>query len=58
MGARVIYTAKNGQRLHGEVVGPDQRYFPSPREVFVSLPTTGFTLLIPITKLTLAGDAP
>lgn len=35
----------------GEVVGPDQTYFPSPAEVFVAFPQTGFTLLLPVGEL-------
>ncbi len=54
--AYVIYTASDGRRLRGQVVGPDQDYFPSPESVFVSLPGTGFTKLIYVTDLELVED--
>lgn len=54
IGTRVIYTTRNGRRLLGEIVGPDQDFFPSPDEVFVSFPVTGFTLLLPVTELEIA----
>lgn len=53
-GTWVIYKTRDGRRVPGQVVGPDQDYFPAPDEVFVSLPSTGFTLLLPVTALELA----
>ncbi|MGH3798883.1 MAG: hypothetical protein ACRDTD_01900 [Pseudonocardiaceae bacterium] len=53
-GTSVIYKARDGRLVRGQVVGPDQDYFPSPAEVFVSFPSTGFTLLLPVTALELA----
>lgn len=53
-GTWVIYKAPGGRRVRGQVVGPDQDYFPSPLSVFVSFPSTGFTLLLPVTALELA----
>ncbi|MGH4016517.1 MAG: hypothetical protein ACRDSL_21815 [Pseudonocardiaceae bacterium] len=50
-GTRVVYTTRDGRKVRGQVVGPDQDYFPSPVEVFVSFPHTGFTLLVPVTQL-------
>lgn len=50
---RVQYTTSDGRYLRGEVVGPDQKYFPSPGEVFVSLAATGRTCLLPVTDLTI-----
>lgn len=50
-GTRVIYNTSDGRQVRGQVVGPDQTYFPSPIEVFVSFPSTGLTLLVPVTKL-------
>ncbi|HEU0088009.1 MAG TPA: hypothetical protein VFQ77_10220 [Pseudonocardiaceae bacterium] len=55
-GTWVIWSGKQSwlpsdRPLRGQVVGPDQDYFPSPDEVFVSLPQTGLTLLLPVTEL-------
>lgn len=50
----VRYTTKDGRKLRGQVVGPDQNFFPSPANVFVSFPSTGFTHLLPVTELELA----
>ncbi|MGH8545590.1 MAG: hypothetical protein ACREX3_18595 [Gammaproteobacteria bacterium] len=50
---RVRYTTSAGGYLRGEVVGPDQTYFPSPVEVFVSFAATGRTCLLPVTDLTI-----
>lgn len=52
----VIWSGKRGfirsdRPLRGQVVGPDQNYFPSPDEVFVNFPATGFVLLLPVTEL-------
>jgi len=57
-GTRVVYTTRDGRRVCGEVVGPDQDYFPSPISVFVSLPSTGFTLLLAVERLELAEAVP
>lgn len=56
-GTRVMFTAGNGRRLLGEIVGPDQDFFPSPDEVFVSFPATGFTRLLPVADLEVALPA-
>lgn len=53
-GRYVIYKTRDGRRLHGQVVGPDQNYFPSPLSVFVSFPSTGFTHLLDVEDLELA----
>ncbi len=53
-GTRVIYKTRDGRGVCGQVVGPDQDYFPSPAEVFVWFPSTGFALLLPVTALELA----
>ncbi|HEX2297630.1 MAG TPA: hypothetical protein VHH34_03775, partial [Pseudonocardiaceae bacterium] len=53
-GAHVIVPTKDGWGLLGQIVGPDQGYFPSPHEVFVSFPQTGFTLLVPVAALEIA----
>lgn len=53
-GTRVLFTTGNGRRLLGEIAGPDQNFFPSPDEVFVSFPATGFTRLLPVTDLEIA----
>lgn len=50
----VVYKAPDGQRLRGQVVGPDQKYSPSP--VFVSFPSTVFVWLVPVTELELADE--
>ncbi|MGH3796698.1 MAG: hypothetical protein ACRDSP_17625 [Pseudonocardiaceae bacterium] len=52
---RVQYTTSDGRCLRGEVAGPDQTYFPSPGEVFVSFAATGRTCLLPVTDLTIEG---
>lgn len=57
MGTRVIYKTRSGKRVPGQVVGPDQDYFPSPNSVFVSFPSTGFTHLLPVTDLEVAERA-
>lgn len=49
-GTHVMFIAGNGRRL----IGPDQDFFPSPDEVFVSFPATGFTVLLPVTDLEVA----
>lgn len=56
-GTLVIYTTRDGRKVRGQVVGPDQDYFPSPDEVFVSFPSTGFTLLLPVTDLEIASHS-
>ena len=53
-GTPVIYQTRSGRRVPGQVVGPDQDYFPSPAEVFVSFPSSGFTHLLPIGDLEVA----
>lgn len=53
-GRCVVYRVADGRRVHGQVVGPDQEYFPSPRAVFVSFPS-GFTHLIDTEYLELEG---
>ena len=53
-GTRVIYQTQSGRRVPGQVVGPDQYYFPSPSEVFVSFPSSGFTHLLPVGDLEVA----
>lgn len=53
-GTRVMFTTVKGRRLLGEIAGPDQDFFPSPDEVFVSFPATGFTRLLPVTDLEIA----
>lgn len=53
-GTYVIYKTRDGRRLRGQVVGPDQNYFPSPLSVFVSFPSTGFTNLLDVEDLELA----
>ena len=57
-GTWVRYTTPDGRCLRGQVVGPDQDFFPCPAEVFVSLPATGFTRLVPVTDLTVDLPAP
>lgn len=52
-GTYVIYKVRGGRRVRGQVVGPDQNYFPSPLSVFVSFPSTGFTHLLPVEDLEL-----
>jgi hypothetical protein len=49
----VHYTTKDGRKLRGQVVGPDQSLFPSSEKLFVSFPSTGFTQLVPVTELEL-----
>lgn len=56
-GEWVTYTTHTGRRVRGQVVGPDQEYFPSPDSVFVSFPASGFTHLLPVADLELVGDA-
>jgi len=51
----VIYTTKDGRRVRGQVVGPDQDYFPSPSSVFVSF-SSGFTHLLDVDDLELAQE--
>ena len=51
-GTWVIYKAPDGRRVRGQVVGPDQDYFPSPLAVFVSFPS-GFTHLLDVEYLEL-----
>lgn len=53
-GTWVIYKERNGRRVRGQVVGPDQDYFPSPLSVFVSFPSTGFVQLLNVENLELA----
>lgn len=53
-GTHVLLTTRDGWRLPGQVVGPDQKYSPAPNEVFVSFPQTGFTLLVPVAVLEIA----
>lgn len=50
----VTYTTPDGRTLRGQVVGPDQDYFPSPAAVFVSFPSTGFTRLLEVADLAIA----
>jgi hypothetical protein len=55
-GTWVIWSGKKSwlpsdRPLRGQVVGPDQDYFPSPSSVFVSFPETGFALLLYVTEL-------
>ncbi|MCA1601118.1 MAG: hypothetical protein LC776_05580 [Acidobacteria bacterium] len=52
-GTLVYYITPDGRGVLGTVVGPDQNYFPSPSEVFVSFPSTGFTHLLPVEDLKL-----
>jgi len=52
----VIYTTPDGRWLRGQVVGPDQDYFPSPESVFVSFSSTGFTELLYVTDLEIVKD--
>lgn len=54
-GTYVIYKAPGGRRVRGQVVGPDQNYFPSPLSIFVAFPS-GFTRLLPVEELELADD--
>jgi len=53
MGTHVVYKTRTGRRMAGQVVGPDQDYFPPPTFVFVSFPSTGFTHLLPVADLEL-----
>lgn len=50
-GTLVIYKTRNGRRVPGQVVGPDQDYTPSPVDVFVWFPSSGFTHLLPVVDL-------
>lgn len=50
-GTRVVYDTSNGRCVQGQVVGPDQDYFPSPVQVFVAFPARGFTHLVPVDDL-------
>ncbi len=52
-GTYVIYKTRDGRRVQGQIVGPDQNYFPSPLAVFVSFPS-GFTHLLGVEDLELA----
>ena len=52
-GTRVVYKTRDGRRVPGTVMGPDQNYFPSPIEVFVSFPSSGLTHLVPVGDLEL-----
>lgn len=54
-GTHVSYATRDGRKVSGQIVGPDQDYFPSPAEVFVSFPSTGFTLLVPVDDLETAS---
>lgn len=54
IGTHVIYKTRSGRRVPGQVVGPDQDYFPSPDEIFVSFPSTGLTHLLPVADLEVA----
>lgn len=54
-GTRVVYRTRDERRVPGTVVGPDQDFFPSPVEVFVSFPSSGLTRLLPISDLELDG---
>ncbi|MGH3906194.1 MAG: hypothetical protein ACRDTE_18730 [Pseudonocardiaceae bacterium] len=56
-GTRVIYKTRSGRRVPGQVVGPDQDYFSSPADVFVSFPSSGFTHLLPVGDLETAEGA-
>jgi hypothetical protein len=56
-GTCVIYQTGNGRRVPGQVVGPDQDFFPSPVEVFVRFPSSGFTHLLPVGDLQVAEGA-
>ena len=56
-GTRVLYRTRDGRQAPGTLVGPDQNYFPSPAEVFVSFPASGFTRLLPVSDLTVLGAA-
>ena len=53
-GTHVIYKTRSGQRVPGQVLGPDQDFFPSPAEVFVSVSSIGFTHLLPVDDLEVA----
>lgn len=53
-GTCVMFTTGNRRQFPGEIVGPDQDYYPSPDEVLVSFPVTGCTLLLPVTDLEIA----
>ena len=62
-GTHVLYQTRSGRRVPGQVVGPDQDCFPSPADVFVSFPSSGFTHLLPVGDLEVAegvsnGDRP
>ena len=48
---RVVYQTRDGRWVPGIVMGPDQDYFPSPAEVFVSFPCTGLTRQVPVGDL-------
>lgn len=50
-GTRVVYRTRDERRVPGTVVGPDQDFFPSPVEVFVSFPASGLTRLLPVSDL-------
>lgn len=56
-GTRVLYTTRDGQRVPGIVMGPDQNTFPASIHVFVSFPSSGLTHLLPVTDLELAEGA-
>ena len=55
-GRWVIYKTRSGRRVRGQIVGPDQNYFPSPLSVFVRFPSTGFTDLVDVERLVVADD--
>lgn len=55
-GTRVIYKTRSGRRVPGQIVGPDQDYIPSPADVFVSFPSSGFTHLLPVSDLEVAEE--
>lgn len=57
MGARVIYKTSSGRAVSGHVVGPDQDYFRSPENIFVSFPSTGFTRLLSVGDLEIVERA-
>jgi len=58
MGTHVIYKTPSGRRVPGQIIGPDQNYFPSPDDVFVSFLSTGFTHLLPVADLEIAQGLP
>ena len=58
-GRYITYKAGKPEERRGQIVGPDQKYFPSPLSVFVAFPS-GFTHLLDVEKLELEvpeGDA-